>query len=735
MTLHWALDTESGAAKRGLYKTKAGKEYVCGVDLKNRCVTYAPLGIRDFDDVRCVISEPEKDVYQKLYNRLLNGEPEKEYVFHVWNLDWEVKPIVEWFHRHCSENGLIFNDPSPQAGHMSCVVTVNGWYRLIIWCKDMILSFVDDNNHYHCKVAKATEELLSHGQWARIMEANGLEGKESDKVKNLHEIWYSYGEGSEEWDTYVHYAKVDAFCQALLMENLFDMGRFCTPGCFDGETISCKESPKTALSASGAGFRDAKSRLIYGCRYQDIPDKMAEQIADYADRKKVSFDEACSLFMGRFLDMKWTDHFGLLREDQQRLVENNLRGGFVYGNVGVHKGRFWHYDYKSSYPFEYAYCKLPLASWVEEIKTGVKKKGKEVVKKVKRCIRSTTDLNEMTMWAEKYNDDAHQLYVVASITFRLKEGAMPLITAKECVDEHGQPIKNYGGSRSKKMMEGTTKKILWTWEEYQLVKRLYDVEECVFHEMWMCKAEWGFFKPAVQSYFDGKESTKGVERSMYKLDLNGATHGRAMIRVLTAPKIEMGETWLVNVSKRDNKWAEEKDIQTNPLIGMTAMAHARVRLLNHCMCLIDGGYKIFMCDTDSMVTDCPPEVAKVLLEAEGWGDWVKHRFEPKKEGDKPKMDEWLGRLEIEHNKKSGAEMFDEFRCWGLKRYVELENGKYRKSAFAGMHDDDQKDILSGEYKNELHWDSEHKQWSGDCYAIRKYSVDVAVESIWYEAKA
>ena len=175
------------------------------------------------------------------------------------------------------------------------------------------------------------------------------------------------------------------------------------------------------------------------------------------------------------------------------------------------------------------------------MKTGeVDTKGRTVVKQVRRCIQSTTDLKQMDVWATEFDDDAHQLYVIASIKFKLKEGALPLITAKECVDDKGHRIRNYGGARAKKMVEGLTDRLLWTMEELKLVERLYDTE-ITYHEMWVCKAEWGFFKPAVELYFDGKESTSGVERLMFKLDLNGATNGRAMIKILTAEMIKMGD--------------------------------------------------------------------------------------------------------------------------------------------------------------------------------------------------
>ena len=58
MTLHWAMDTENGGTSLGTYQLNDGTVCECGEDLKNRMVTYAPLGIRDFKDVRCLISKP-----------------------------------------------------------------------------------------------------------------------------------------------------------------------------------------------------------------------------------------------------------------------------------------------------------------------------------------------------------------------------------------------------------------------------------------------------------------------------------------------------------------------------------------------------------------------------------------------------------------------------------------------------------------------------------------------------
>ena len=108
------------------------------------------------------------------------------------------------------------------------------------------------------------------------------------------------------------------------------------------------------------------------------------------------------------------------------------------------------------------------------------------------------------------------------------------------------------------------------------------------------------------------------------------------------------------------------------------MMNARERLIRHCRMITEAGYHIYMCDTDSIVTDCPPDAAKEILGEDA--------FETEHGG----IDN-LGKFEIESF--DGSESFDEFRCWGLKRYLELKDGKYRKSAFAGMHDDIQRKAL------------------------------------------
>ena len=152
--------------------------------------------------------------------------------------------------------------------------------------------------------------------------------------------------------------------------------------------------------------------------------------------------------------------------------------------------------------------------------------------------------------------------------------------------------------------------------------------------------------------------------------MNGGIHGKTITKT-HRKKVEYpdGERHIIK---------ETTDPEYCALIGFSAMMNARERLIRHCRMITEAGYTIYMCDTDSMVTDCPPDLAKEILGEEAF----------EKEGGG--IDN-LGTFEIESFE--GNEGFDEFRCWGLKRYLELDHGQYRKSAFAGMHEEIQKNAL------------------------------------------
>ena len=385
MSTHYSFDTENGAQFLGRYRCKGdmdGRWFDAGEELETRVITYAPIGCRSLNESAIVIARPGENVYDKWFNKFISETGELSFVFHVWNLAWEWRPIMDWV------KSLPACDYEYDKDRDS-TYTSNGAYRLTVRVKNRVLTFVDDNNHYHTSVKEATASLKADPKYKKIMKDAGVEGKESDLVEKFHEIWYAYGPFSEEWLTYTHYARVDAFCQALCCEHLFDAGRFCSPKCFNGKHIRADWADSVALSASGAGFREAKSLLIYGCHYRDIPQHFKDDL-DYRSRgDDEKWDEQCAELMGRRLDQLWNQHFGTPSREERLLIENNLRGGLVFGVCGVHKGVFYHYDYKSSYPYEYAYCKLPVMTGLRDKydsdgKLVVDKNGKP--KKVKGSL-------------------------------------------------------------------------------------------------------------------------------------------------------------------------------------------------------------------------------------------------------------------------------------------------------------------------------------------------------------
>lgn len=336
-------------------------------------------------------------------------------------------------------------------------------------------------------------------------------------------------------------------------------------------------------------------------------------------------------------------------------------------------------------------------------------------------VKKTSDARQMQRWLQDYDNENYQLYILGKVKFRLKPRHIPFISVKDC-QENGIPLKRYGFDGAKKMENGETQVLLWTLEEWRLLRRNYVILDEEISEMWVANAETGFFLPAITVFFDGKESSKGLTRSLFKLDLNGGCHGKAMQKFLTCDIVELDGWHLHRVGKAMDL-VEQVSAKTNPLVGLTCMSHARCRLVEHCDIVTEAGYRVLMTDTDSMVTDCPPDALKQLLDANGWKDWLIPAGEKR-------MEKTLGRFEQE----GPDSPIDEFRCWGLKRYAEFtqtENGlKLRKSAFAGMHDKDQAELLQQEYSEVLDWVSSGKKWVGECYAIRKHDVHVEVESVF-----
>lgn len=702
--IQWAFDTESGLHNG---------------HLANRVITYAPVGIRNLSDVRLVYAEPAENVYEKFWQKLLNAETDKVFVFHVFNLDWEIKPIQLWFYDHYVKFGYPLSE---LADHYSAVLTDFGYYEHIFELDGLKVKFVDDNNHLHCPLKDAIDSIQHIPKYRAIFENNGLYGKESDKVENLHEIWYR----SPNEPIYLHYAKVDAFGTALVTESLFDAGRFSNYRCFGPDKM---DSFNPSLSASGAGFKDARCRILYGCGFEEYAEKIypdiVERVTRMVSKRSYKSDDArdnaiesaaqflCLEKLEREPMNEWNTKFGLLTMNQQLLVEQNLRGGFVWGLEGHFKGRFWHYDYKSSYPYEYVYGKLPVAtdSMTYTVKT---KDGKFIEKKralaMKECSYET--------FLAKINQPSFIAYLQVEFSFALKPDALPLYTLKEC------PSDSIGTVRSKKPRTGHTKPLLMTYDEWMLTNRLYDLSDITYRGFYYSRAKTGLYTPAISEYFNGKEHSDGVVKALHKLDLNGATHGRPLLRRLTSHDliVELGEE--IHTERKSCELSYD-ELDTCPLQGFVAMSNARVRLITQCMDLIDAGYKIYMCDTDSMITDCPPNVANDI--------WVNNnRANVLIVGESKKMSDILGKLEIEPFSKHNPKLvFDELIVWGLKRYLEKDNGEYRKSAFAGMKKELQRGLLMKyDVGDTIEWDQLAKKWVDDCYALRPVHKIVEPEEVW-----
>lgn len=104
----------------------------------------------------------------------------------------------------------------------------------------------------------------------------------------------------------------------------------------------------------------------------------------------------------------------------------------------------------------------------------------------------------------------------------------------------------------------------------------------------------------------------------------------------------------------------------------------------------------------------------------------------------------LGRFEIENDRKAiekmgldiePSETFPEFKCWGLKRYCEVrytEKGRLqRKSAFAGMHDEEQSNLMDWETDGrEYEWKQNGKKTMKYGAVIVEATKHMKAEDIW-----
>lgn len=495
-----------------------------------------------------------------------------------------------------------------------------------------------------------------------------------EKVKeetDYHPGWLS--EDDPDFEASIHYSKVDAFSQAMI-------GRYLRENGYDRK-----------LTAPGTGLQ-----VGLAIKY----------------RKKKAKD--CSPKELRWNMEDFKKKYPPLPRDMQDIAERSILGGFVWGVPGIWKGTFCHVDYSSSYPYEYAYGRLFQG----------------------RIQRITT---ESPNYEEVMNADEIIRWMLVSFDFELKDGMLGCIAGRECKTEE-EPMT---GRANKKMKHGHVSERLYTDSYLEEIGKHYTLSNMEIHEVWFAKVRYGDFEPMIRELYMTKNHLKEIgkegtaEYRMTKLFLNGGVHGKTITKTHRRKRV-----W----DQEEMKVRYEEEL-TDPdlcfLIGFTAMLNGRERLLKHCRKLIESGYHIMMCDTDSIVVDTTPENVREAI-----GNWFCEGHD---------MLTNLGRFDVENDSKGlkravreglltpaqaeeigVSETFDEFRCWGLKRYCEVRTTEYgrlfRKSAFAGMHDDAQEELISVPVEDGFvyEWEQKGKRTGEHCAVISTVTKHMTKENIWDE---
>ena len=415
--------------------------------------------------------------------------------------------------------------------------------------------------------------------------------------------WYYYG---HQRDVMLSYARQDVFSQAMI-------ARYCN------------EENKTQ-------FLTLQSQ----CMHETLCMKYGKDKNDPKNR--------------RYAKMDFRKEYPVLDQEMQLIAEENLLGGYVWGNVGHHRGTFCHVDYKSSYPYEYAY-------------------GRMFRGKVCRMKRSEVSDEA---W-ERVKKGNFMRWLIVSFDFKIKEHGAPCISAHECRK------KDRG---SLKMSKGRIEKRLYTESYFYEIARNYDVWNVKVDEIWYAKPMVGGFEEVTRFWFEQKEEasrllamgdrSQAIRKMMAKAGLNGSEHGKTITKTLRLER-HVGED-----GEDVYEWVQS-EAEYNFMIGFTGMMNARERIVREVRKLQENDVDVMMCDTDSIVAKCNMRRMVEILGTDRFtvgGDMMYS----------------LGKFEFEKD-KYGNLHFDEFKCWGLKRYCELNKGMYRKSAFAGMHEEHQKRIL------------------------------------------
>lgn len=468
----------------------------------------------------------------------------------------------------------------------------SGVFRVDVVNKEgYILKIKDD-----MKLFDPSQSMESVAKSVRQEHPEWFEGLDKVKEKvDYNSGWHFYPEKEEsKRDAFLYYSKLDVFSQSRITKYLVEKGL------------------NDKLSSTSTTLRDALEMI-----YPEIPEEWKRM-------------------------RKFAKQYPPLDEEMQSFAESRLIGGFVWGEVGTHVGQFSKFDYKSSYPYEYVFGKLPRGE-------------------IRRLPFSDPRVPALMQHKGLIR------WLRVSFDFQLKEGMLPCINAKEAGICHFV---------NRKMRNGHVEDWLYNQNLFEEISMHYSLKNVKVNEVWFAKSETGRFAPAIKHFFDKKEaSEKGSAMYSYsKKGMNGGIHGKTITKTHRQSRVfrEDGEDnedalWVNSVSKPKLCF----------MIGFTALENARCRLLHDCRMMIEHGFHVYMCDTDSMITDATPEQAKVIL-----GD---HLIYPLDSKTLP-MEDSLGKFDLECR-------FDELRCWGLKRYLQLRDGEVIGSAFAGMHDDVQKNEL------------------------------------------
>lgn len=659
-----------------------------------KCIQICPVPAFSLSEVVLIIGEDCLSQFWKRFEENmpgLNGNGGK-LEMHAFNLGYESIGIIKSLCHAGYEFVETQNINSIKKGEWTMTADDHSVYAITVRNENgVLLRITDDMRRMPgtmAKIAKAVRE--EHPDWWPA---------DCPEVKNetdYHKGWLDPSD--PDYEKSLLYAKVDAFSQAQIT-------RYLVEGGFDRK-----------LTAPGLGFLFC-IMFHYGkdLGFVDFESLSDPEVMSYMNVKKC---------LGRYhsefppLGQEWKMEDGKKKpyikdREMQRIAERDLLGGFVYGRTGTWHGVFCHVDYSSSYPYEYAFGELPIG-------------------KVHRWFPD----NSKWDWARRH-EGFIRAYIV-SFDFALKETGMPLITGKECATEEN-PLR---GAYRKKMRNGHVSSRLYTEKYLEELSRHYDVSNLEIHEMWWSQKAIGPFRDAIEFFYNKKNHLKEIgldESAIYtltKLFMNGGIHGKPITKTVRNKKLFNNDTGKFYFK------TEESEPTYGFLVGFFAMQNARTRLARHCRLVQEAGYHVMMCDTDSMVVDCDAKTLRGILGEDA--------FEQGSE-----LEECLGRFDFETDKKLIKKLreanpdktyevsveFDEFRCWGLKRYCEvktIEGVRYvRKTACAGIKDALQAEVLKDAPTDgtEITVTQLGKAQGLNCTVLLNVDKHFKAENIYYEPLA